>query len=306
MLKLAVIGSPISHSLSPVIHSMAMRYYGIDGTYESIEVTPDTLKEKLNHLSQEKYEGINVTAPLKELIHLYVIDNWSNWIHNSVTNTLYRSEENWRTANTDIDGLLDSMSHFELSDESHILILGGGGTAKTIAYTLTTRYDKVNLSICTRTPTKFEQFLDFIKFAVVNEQNGFSICSQVPKEVVGTNHQLIRSLKNISVHPWEDRIEIAQSSHLVVNATTLGMNNDSPLPLDDDYSSVEAFLDTLYFPKETPLFRKFRIEGRQVLNGVHWFIAQADASFHYWTGKKFPEEVKEEFREYYAKMANRR
>ncbi|MCX7835910.1 MAG: hypothetical protein N2450_07585 [bacterium] len=353
MIKLALIGFSITHSLSPRIHSIAMEHLNIEGTYELIDLNTNEENDLSIHLEQkpsneetqiadilvleaikrpkrtssthndkqflysgklhyffnlikpylsQDYWGFNITSPLKEYIPLAIkhIKNEHASLNHIASNTLFRSNGLWTCVNTDIYGAQRTIQQLQISENDTICILGGGGTAKTLLYSLVRSNKYQRIYVCLRDETQLSPFIQIIPVLITIP---IYFCSRAPRDLVLNTY---KNFARIFTFPWKKRVEVAQQSSVIINTTTLGLHGESPLPLDEDYPSVRAYFDILYYPYETALLKKFKNDGKMVLNGIDWFIEQANESFHYWTGKHFNKTIIKKFSKEYAQLANRR
>ncbi len=132
MIKAAVLGSPITHSLSPVLHRAAYKYLGIEGHYEAIQITTAQLPSFLNELD-ESWTGFSLTMPLKEKVLELVAQRETLALRVASANTLIREEGGWRAFTTDVNGFRAAAAQHHVSDFSVVGILGSGATARAAA-----------------------------------------------------------------------------------------------------------------------------------------------------------------------------
>lgn len=127
MIKAAVLGSPIQHSLSPIIHMKAYEILGVEGLYERIELGTDRFAEFIESSFDDAWTGFSMTMPLKESVFALNFDIDSRALKIQSANTLIRMGSNYRALSTDVlafDRILAGI------DFSHVLIIGGGGTSR--------------------------------------------------------------------------------------------------------------------------------------------------------------------------------
>ena len=132
MIRGAVLGSPISHSLSPVLHRAAFESIGVAGSYEAIDVPSGTLNEFFFN-NQSEFDYFSLTMPLKEEAHLLQVTCDELSLRIGSINTLYKKEGRWFGTSTDGSGFLAALAAQGFSDFSNSLILGAGGTARAVA-----------------------------------------------------------------------------------------------------------------------------------------------------------------------------
>lgn len=144
MIKCAVLGSPISHSLSPVIHRLAYEELGIEGTYEAIDVDKRNFPAFFEKAKRENWTGFSLTMPLKEMAAEYAdqIDDLVKVIRSA--NTLLKVENRWVAISTDA---LAFKSLIDLPRSARVKIIGGGGTARAALGALSTSFEKIEIYI---------------------------------------------------------------------------------------------------------------------------------------------------------------
>lgn len=132
MIRAAVLGAPISHSLSPILHRCAYKYLGISGEYTAIEVRAEVLADFVKGLD-ESWTGFSLTMPLKEEI-LKIADEVDTLAFRiNSANTLLRSEIGWQATTTDVAGFTAALASRSVVDFSSVLIIGSGATARAAA-----------------------------------------------------------------------------------------------------------------------------------------------------------------------------
>jgi shikimate dehydrogenase len=127
MIKAAVLGSPIQHSLSPVIHKKAYEILGIEGVYERIDIGVDQFDEFIQSTLNEPWTGFSMTMPLKESAFRHDFDIDARALKIASANTLIRSGSSYRALSTDV---MAFDRFFSQLDFSQVLLIGGGGTAR--------------------------------------------------------------------------------------------------------------------------------------------------------------------------------
>lgn len=256
-MKLALVGHPVAHSLSPGIHQAALAECGIAGSYEAIEVEAEQLVITLERLFHEEYTGLNVTAPYKRAV-LASCKSSSQLVQRlQSANTLIANTDGWQAETTDGVGIAIALHSFVHSSGQTAFVLGAGGFAAVVVAVLHSLNWRVRL--CAR-----------------SVEHADLICRQYADGV-------------IEYVSWEQRQAIAERSNLIVNATSLGSDGvDSPLPFSIGRGVTECYLDAIYAPRETPLLSHYRGLGVQVQNGMTILLGQAASSFRLWTGVELP------------------
>ena len=270
-----LLGSPVAHSISPDMHNYSFDKLGIDAKYYAVDVKPEQLKEVLNEIRHVDFLGANVTMPLKTEIIKYIDKlDISSELAGSV-NTIVPEDGQLVGYTTDGAGFIDSLSEINVTVEGKdILILGAGGAATSIIVELALQ--KANsITIAKR----FNKSLDKVKkFAAnINEKTN---C-------------------NTSVINIEDNNilkEAISTSHILINATPVGMTSDKSL-IDKSYLRSDLVVcDLIYEPAMTKLLQDASDSGCRYINGKYMLLYQGARSFKLWTDLNMPiEEVKDKF-----------
>ena len=151
MIRGAVLGSPISHSLSPALHRAAFERIGVTGSYEAIDVPSGSLQDFFLN-NESDFDYFSLTMPLKEEAHLLNVSCDELSLRIGSINTLYKKEGRWFGTSTDGSGFLAALDAQGRSTSSHALILGAGGTARAVAGALDGNVG--TLSVMGRTSTR--------------------------------------------------------------------------------------------------------------------------------------------------------
>jgi shikimate dehydrogenase len=262
-----VIGDPIEHTLSPVMHNAAFKELNLDIVFLAFKVKQAEVGNAVNGMRALNILGLNVTMPHKKAVidHLDKLDQNAKFLN--AVNTIRNKNGNLLGFNTDGVGALKALKENGVPSRGRkVLLLGAGGAARAIAYTLTKEADE--LVILNRT---------------VKQAEGLAkLLSKVHKKQV-TGGALSPSL--IKQH--------LQDSDILINATSVGMKpnaNQSPVPPELLRANL-AVMDIVYNPVETKLARDAKAAGAKVISGVEMLIFQGAASFEIWTGRKAPVEV---------------
>ncbi len=280
--KACVIGYPISHSLSPVIHNYWLRKYNIEGEYTAIEVKPEELKNFILNLDKSGFRGCNITIPHKEKA-FEIVKKLNQNIQSSghqdiqslpqqvahfmgAINTIVIDEnKNLVATNTDFLGfarnLIEHAPEFDY-DKSTALILGAGGAGKAVAFALASMQVPA-LVITNRTREKAEE----IRSIMVKNFN-------FPED-------------HIEVVDWEMREDVLPHCNIVVNATSLGMKNVNGNYIDLQKLPPNSLVtDIVYNPLETEILKQSKQLGHITVDGLGMLLHQAAPGFEGWFGKK--------------------
>jgi shikimate dehydrogenase len=263
MKKYLVIGNPIEHSLSPLIHSYWIKKYGLlDSVYEKKKIEKKELKDIVNQVRSGELNGVNITVPYKkEIINLLDGIKGDAQLTQSV-NTLCKINNEVHGYNTDTEGFKNSLLGDYLNyNNKKIFIIGAGGVTSSILKVFADVASKIYIT--NRTKEK------------ANELKKIG-----DKLIIQMGHK-----KNIiEVVEWGRTPEICD---VVINTTSVGLIKDENLNLDfTDYKNIKntLFYDLIYNPKETNFLKEARLRGNKTMNGKMMFIWQAQIAFQMWTG----------------------
>jgi shikimate dehydrogenase len=249
MKKFLVIGNPIEHSLSPLLHNYWIKNIGIDAIYEKQKLNEDQLDHIISQVKNKKINGINVTVPFKRAVIPYLDELSIQAQSTQSVNTIYLKENKVIGHNTDIIGFQKSIkkSNYNLNDKE-VLILGAGGVVPSIIFALNQmKVSKIKIS--NRTKEKAEDLKKFFK--------------------------------DIDVVKWGKLPDF----DMIINATSLGLQKEDNINLDlSSISKNKFFYDVIYNPKETNFLKIGRNLGNKTLNGKLMFIYQALSAFNIWHG----------------------
>ncbi|MDQ7032219.1 MAG: shikimate dehydrogenase [Desulfonauticus sp.] len=249
-----VIGYPIKHSLSPVLHNWAFQRVGYkDKIYLAWEVRPENLMDFLNHLHLFQVKGLSVTIPHKQDLLLFAqkISPLAKDI--GAANTLVWKESEWFADNTDLYGFITPLQNLNLSFQN-ALILGAGGASLAVIYGL--------------------KSLNLKKIYISNR-------------TFATAQKLAKRFDLIPVE-WERRHSLRPE--LLINTTPLGMkgNFEHNSPWENSFQGIKVVYDLIYNPKETLLLQAAKDSGCLTISGLDMFVHQAQKQFELFTGQIFP------------------
>ncbi|WP_420428590.1 shikimate dehydrogenase [Kordiimonas sp.] len=253
--KAAVIGWPLTHTLSPVIHSHWMATHGVDGVYEKMPVAPDDLGSAINKMKMEGYVGFNITVPHKEMIipHLDKVAPLARLM--GAVNTVKIDENGVITGfNTDGIGLVANLQKSVASwpKDKPALVLGAGGAARAAALGL------------------LNEDLPFVMISNRTREKAETVAAEVGRG-------------RMVVIDWNSRHEAAASSGLIVNTTVLGMHGNPALDVDLSRAGKDTVVyDIVYQPLITPLLNEAAERGLRTVTGLGMLVYQAAAAFKIW------------------------
>lgn len=261
-----LLGDPVAHSLSPLIHNAAFRAAGLDVEYRARRVAPEDLAEAVAALREPGVLGANVTIPHKQAViaHLDALAPAAEAI--GAVNTIVRQKDGALLGdNTDAAGFLHGLEGAGDLHGASAVVLGSGGAARAVVYALLTDLRPETFTIAARSVEKAEALAaDFAQLAPE------STLRVVALDAAGA---------------------AVRASRLVVNATPLGMHPDehaTPSPDADDFGPTHTVYDLVYAPAETRLLREAAAHGARAIGGMKMLVGQAAASFARWTGTPMP------------------
>ena len=247
MKKFVVIGNPIEHSLSPILHNFWIKNNSIDAIYEKQKLNEDELEQQILQVKEKKISGINVTVPFKKIIIPFLDELSIEAESTQSVNTIYLRDNKVIGHNTDIFGFETSIkkSKYNLTDKE-VLILGAGGVVPSIIFALNKmKISKIKIS--NRTKDKAEN--------------------------------LKTLFKNIEIIEWGE----VPNVDMIINATSLGLKKEDKINLDFSLISKNGFFyDVIYNPRETNFLKTGESLGCTTLNGKLMFIYQALLAFNIW------------------------
>lgn len=261
MIKAAVIGHPVSHSLSPLIHNHWFKAYGIEGDYQAVDIAPADLKTRI--ITMADYAGFNVTVPHKQSIMdlCDTLDETARAI--GAVNTIVIKNGKREGRNTDafgfIGNLKQTMPDINIKNRS-ALVVGAGGASRAALYGLL-QEGVSNIILTNRTRENADR--------------------------------LARDFKNVSVIDWSNRNAACSDADLLVNTTVLGMKGQAALDIDISTLPDNAIVyDIVYKPLLTTLLQAAQARNLSIVTGIGMLLHQARPAFAAWTGK-MPDVTKE-------------
>jgi shikimate dehydrogenase len=259
-----IIGDPVQHSLSPAIQNAAFKSLGLNCTYIAFRVPKGELQESVSSLRSINISGFNVTSPHKiEIIkHVDVLDYTAQKA--KAINTIMNVEGVLTGYNTDVYGFIEPLHKRSVSfNGMTILLIGSGGASRAVIAALSEQIGITKILIANRSQKKAEEL------ARIGSSMGLE-CSFI-------------DLYNIQ--------EVAAKSHLIVNATPLGTNNEDSM-IDHEHIKKDAIVyDIVYKPVTTNLLENAKYAGAQIVYGYEMLLEQGAKAFEIWTGISAPRDA---------------
>ena len=247
-----VIGDPISHSISPVIHKAAFTALGIHADYEAVHVTPQALASFVAEARREGRLGFNVTIPHKEAIIPFLDDLDSTARHIGAVNTVCREDDRLVGYNTDVYGAMSALRRAAFKGPGRTLLLGAGGAARACLEALV----RLGVTECV--------------LYDIDPDRSYALKSHFTDLYPNLIIQVVDSTE-----PLEN---ILSSTILVVNATPVGMWPEvekTPLTRLECLPSQAMVFDVVYIPLETRLLREAHAAGLRTVSGLDMLVEQA-------------------------------
>lgn len=262
-----IIGDPIEHSLSPVMHNAAFEELNLDFVYVAFRVRKDELREAIVGAKGLDIRGLNVTMPHKNAVMRYLdeIDSTARSI--GAVNTILDDEGRLTGYNTDGIGALKALKENGITPNGKkLLLLGAGGAGKAIAFHATQEVEK--LVILNRTPQKAKKLAEVLLKEFNKKINGNEISTKIIKEEL-------------------------KDADILVNATSVGMypGIDQSLVPPSSLRPGLCVMDIVYNPLETKLVKDAKAVGAKVVSGIEMLVYQGAASFEIWTNHPAPVKV---------------
>ena len=249
MKKFLVIGNPIDHSLSPILHNYWIKNNNIKAVYDKQKLNENDLENIISQLKKKKINGINVTVPFKKAVIPFLDELTVDANKTKSVNTIYLDNNNLIGDNTDIIGFQKSVDDFNYDlNNKEVFILGAGGVVPSIVFALI-KMKVSKIIISNRTREKAEI--------------------------------LKKLFKEIEIVEWGK----VPNFDMIINATSMGLNKEDRINIEFPSSTKNKFFyDVIYNPKETNFLKIGKSLGNKILNGKLMFIYQAVSAFNIWHG----------------------
>lgn len=252
-----VMGWPVMHSRSPMMHNYWFKTHNLAGTYLPLAVEPDGIGPALKALHALGFAGCNLTIPHKETAMAFMdeIDETAKRI-GAISCVVMRKDGSLKGSNNDgygyINSILEDVPNWK-ADAGPVVIMGAGGGARAVSLSLADRGAK-DIRIINRSPERAQ---------------GLAREFGAPMTAVA----------------WEDRHAALEDAAMVVNTTSQGMVGQSALDLSLAKLPNHALVsDIVYIPKETPLLKEARERGNKIINGLGMLLHQGRPAFRDWFG----------------------
>ena len=253
-LLFGIIGNPISHSLSPILHNYWFQKYKINAEYKLFKTENNEIKKVIDRVKKKDITGLNVTLPFKKSVIPFLTKtiNDANETH-SVNTIFLDKEDNLIGENTDVFGFqagyLQTLSDQDKKNKKALIIGAGGVSPSIILALIKSKID--NISLVNRT---YEKSL-FLK----------------------------RKFNMINIVEWKNFYNKINDFDIVINATSLGLLDGEEFKFKlPKINKKLIYIDTIYNPPQTKMISNFKSQKIKTFNGLNMFIYQGQKSFYFW------------------------
>ena len=279
---LGVIGDPVKHSLSPLMHNSAIEELGLDYIYVPLPVSRENLARAIAGFEAISLVGFNITIPHKQAIIPYLAEITPTAQMVGAVNTVWRTDTGWKGTNTDVEGFIAPLRNLS-RDWSKItpVILGNGGAARAVVTGLV-EMGCPKIDIVGRDRHKLDEFSQ-------SWQNSPNISSI------------------LQTHLWEQLIHLIPSTQLLVNTTPVGMSpqvDNSPVDasLMAQLPSSAIAYDLIYTPNPTQFLKLAKSRGAIAIDGLEMLVQQGASALQIWLQQPVPIDTMRESLRTYLKL----
>ncbi len=251
--QFGIIGNPIKHSLSPILHNYWLKKYNIDANYSIIDIENEKdLPVIIKKIRNKDISGINITLPYKQKIVSYVDTLVNDAETTSSVNTIYLDNQDTVVGeNTDVFGLQAAyLKEIDNAQKKKVLVIGAGGVSPSVILSLQ-KSGVQEISIINRTREK----CIFLK----------------------------KKFNKLKIIEWEKLQEEIKNFDVIINATSLGLKGSKDFEFNFTQTKKDLiYIDTIYNPLETKTLKYLKKMDIKVFNGLNMFIYQGQKSFYLW------------------------
>jgi len=265
----AVLGHPIGHTLSPVMHNAAFESLAMDAIYLAFDVAPSALLTVLPSMKAMGFRGVNLTVPLKEVAFKGLAELDDSARRLGAVNTVEFTPEGLRGHNTDGKGFLTAIREaFDYSVKGQSLfVMGCGGAGRAVAITAASEGARRLI------------------LADIEE----SRCQNIARELAALTPSTIIEMAGTTPEQWQHQ---TQQADLIIQASPVGMKAEDVCPLPASaFRSGQLAFDLVYNRPETCFTRAATAGGAKAVNGLGMLLHQGAEAFTIWTQKPAAVEV---------------
>lgn len=265
MEKFGLIGYPLGHSMSAVIHNAGFKSIGVNGSYDILETAPENLVDRIKYLKRENYGGFNVTIPHKVPVALFVdeVDKYAD-VTGAINTVKINPDKSLKGYNTDVIGFKNAISDERDLNGKTGAILGTGGASRAAVMGLSEK-GVTEIGIYTRSIPNSMDYMAYVR----------------------------RKFPNITFNVYQiDRMRDLSKYDILVNTTPIGMLGKAAdmTPIEENVLKTlpanAIVYDIIYNPKKTILLKIAEKSGYKTINGIDMLVHQAVAAQNMWLGKK--------------------
>ena len=268
---LGIIGDPVEHSLSPVMHNAAIAHLRLDYVYVPFPVQQGNLATAIAGFDVTALQGFSITIPHKQDIIPLLTQVSEDAIKIGAVNTVWRTETGWKGTNTDVEGFVAPLKSMSL-DWTRVtpVVLGNGGAARAVIVGL------INLG-CDRVHVVGRNSDKLARF--------YQSWSHTPAIA-----------SRIKIHNWDNLESLLPATDLLVNTTPVGMSprtDASPInaPLMEKLKENAIAYDLIYTPNPTQFLKLARARGAKAIDGLEMLVQQGVSALEIWLQQPVPVEV---------------
>jgi shikimate dehydrogenase len=263
---LGVMGDPVAHSLSPVMHNAALAELGADYVYVAFPVEARQLEPAIAGFAAMGVQGFSITIPHKQAIMPLLTEITADAQAVGAVNTVWRTAQGWAGTNTDVAGFIAPLKGSLDGSQTTALVLGCGGAARAVVAGCV-RLGVKQIQVVGRNPQKRDAF-----------QASWAESPLQPP---------------LTVHAWEALPTLLPTANLIVNATPLGMHpNTDQTPLTESHLALAPVTarvyDLIYTPRPTRLLTLAAEQGLTVFDGLEMLVQQGAAALEIWLKQPVP------------------
>ena len=262
---LGVIGNPIGHSLSPVMHNAAIEEMGSDFVYVAFPIEESILSTAIEGFGAIGVQGFSVTIPHKQAIMAELVHVSELATAVGAVNTVWKTPQGWYGTNTDVEGFVSPLREMSRDwSEENAIVLGNGGAARAVVVGCAELGFK-SIQVIGRDSNKLQDFLTSF--------NSFkSVASR------------------LTVNTWDTLDKMIANADLIVNSTPIGMApkvDASPLTIMQAKKIKAGAIayDLIYTPNPTEFLKQAQAQGARAIDGLEMLVQQGAAALKIWTGK---------------------
>jgi shikimate dehydrogenase len=248
----AIIGKPITHSLSPILHNYWFKKYNINANYSLIDLDEENINNTISKIRDKELDGINVTLPYKQKVIPHIDKLVNDARHTNSVNTIFLDSSNTIVGeNTDVFGLQAAyLKEITETKNKKVLVIGAGGVSPSVIFSL--------------------QKSNFQDISLINRTKDKSLF-------------LKKKFNLTNILDWNKLEEEISNFDIIINATSLGLKNNSDFEVNfKNTKNNLIYIDTIYNPIETKTLKILKEKKLKTFNGLNMFIYQGQKSFYLW------------------------